>query len=543
MDTALSAAGAPAQPDSFPALRRLLEAVEDRAAAALDRYQYLVLLLFSCGYFLTTCYCASRKLFWFDELFTVYLSRLPSLSSLWSALTQGADLNPPLLYVFTRASQSLFGEGHLAARLPEIVAFWVFCLCLFRFVSLRTSALGGIISMLFPLVTTAYYYAYEARPHGIVLGFCGLALVCWQAAADRPEHRLGWLLGLGGSLACALLTHSYAFVLFIPLGFGELARNVRSRRFDWAVWLTLAASSSAVLASVSLLYQVKAHVPPGFFPASLGALAKSYLFQLPALAVLSGTIALFCAAQIIGTPRRESKSTATLQWHETVVLLGFVAVPAFVFLAARMARTPMITRYSISSVAGFACLFGIAAARKRAIGIGVLIILLAYIGASFALFVQGSFITEPSSSSLVGTRAPAFVKAYEMMGKAADKNLPIVLLDELDFLPLSYYAPANLASRFVYVPSPGELIGEGYIKLHNCCKTACSVSRRPEFLAAHPTFMAYGPATKLADFIRLGGDIRIQEIYGGLLLAYVTFGPKSQRPAAFPPQPGGAARN
>src|ERR1035437_3127755 len=129
-----------------------------------------------------------------------------------------------------------------------------------------------------------------------------------------------------------------------------------------------------------------------------------------------------------------------------------------------------------------------------------------------------------------------------MMGKAADKNLPIVLLDELDFLPLSYYAPANLASRFVYVPSPGELIGEGYIKLHNCCKTACSVSRRPEFLAAHPTFMAYGPATKLADFIRLGGDIRIQEIYGGLLLAYVTFGPKSQKPAAFPPQPGGAAR-
>lgn len=523
MDTVSSGAGAPAQPESFPALRRLLEAVEDRAAAALEHHQHLVLLLFSCGYFLTTCYCASRKLFWYDELYTVYLARLPSLSSLWSALTQGADFNPPLIYVFTRVSQSLFGEGHLATRLPEIVGFWVFCMCLFRFVSRRTSALGGIISMLVPLVTGAYFYAYEARSHGIVLGFCGLALVCWQAA-DRPERRLKWLLGLGGSLACALLTHSYALILFIPLGFGELARNVRSRRFDWAVWLTLATASSAVLASVPLLHGLKTILPPDFFPPTLGALVRCYLLCLPAIAVLVGVLALFCAAQFIGTPHGESKSIAALPWHETVALLGFVAVPGLAFLAARMAGAPLIPRYTISCVAGFACFFGIAAAKRRAIGMGVLMILLAQIGAGFALFVRGSSITEPSTSLQLGTREPAFAKDYELMGKAADKGLPIVLTDSLTFLPLSYYAPADLASRFVFVASPGDMNWESYFRLHNCCKPACGISRPSDFYAAHPEFLAYVAPRAAIPFIRSGADVAIEELSPERVLLHVTFG-------------------
>jgi hypothetical protein len=64
-------------------------------------------------YFLLTCYRASRKLFWFDELFTLYISRLPDMATLWSALKQGVDHNPPLFYAVTRFSGSLFGEGQL----------------------------------------------------------------------------------------------------------------------------------------------------------------------------------------------------------------------------------------------------------------------------------------------------------------------------------------------------------------------------------------------------------------------------------------------
>jgi hypothetical protein len=44
--------------------------------------------------------------------------------------------------------------------------------------------------MLFPLITNAYPYAYEARPYGLLLGFCGLSLLCWQSAAEGQSRLL-----------------------------------------------------------------------------------------------------------------------------------------------------------------------------------------------------------------------------------------------------------------------------------------------------------------------------------------------------------------
>jgi hypothetical protein len=173
---------------------QIIETVTDRLCSALARHKYFLLTFFSILYFGTTCYRASRKLFWFDELFTIYLSRLPDARSVWNALTHGVDFNPPLLYGLTHYSEAVFGQGELAARAPEILSFWIFCLCLFCFVSRRTSALGGFISMLFPLVTTAYWYAYEARAHSLVLAGCrgsigpASALDTWAGRIGGVRH-------------------------------------------------------------------------------------------------------------------------------------------------------------------------------------------------------------------------------------------------------------------------------------------------------------------------------------------------------------------
>jgi 4-amino-4-deoxy-L-arabinose transferase-like glycosyltransferase len=86
----------------------------------------------------------------------------------------GADFNPPLFYLIQWDNRALFGEGLIALRLPEIVGFWIFSLCLFRFVSKRAGLLAGWVAMLIPSLSIAYYYAYEVRPHGLVLGFPGL---------------------------------------------------------------------------------------------------------------------------------------------------------------------------------------------------------------------------------------------------------------------------------------------------------------------------------------------------------------------------------
>src|ERR1700722_11125980 len=97
---------------------RRINDVANRFSEILDCHKPIVLAVFSIAFFVLTVYRASRKLFWLDELFTVYLSRLPDVKSVWQAVTHGVDFNPPLFYLITRVSERVLGEGQIATRLP-----------------------------------------------------------------------------------------------------------------------------------------------------------------------------------------------------------------------------------------------------------------------------------------------------------------------------------------------------------------------------------------------------------------------------------------
>jgi hypothetical protein len=514
--------------DPLARWERGVSASADRIAEVLRRRQYIVLFLFSSLYLLTTCYRASRKLFWFDELFTVYVSRLPDMASVWSALKQGADLNPPLFYGLIRFSESLFGEGHIATRLPAILGFGIFCLCLFRFVSTRTSVLAGLIAMLFPLVTTAYFYAYEARSHGIVLGFGGIALVCWQAAI-HSRRRGWWLIGLFVSLLCAILTHTYAILLVVPLVLAELVRSVSARRADWAVWLAIVSSSPGVLVSLPLFRAAKAGIPPGIFPASLGSLANAYQFHLkPAVSVLSVTLILYFIFKLASpNPPLASNAGRTLELAETGALMAFVAMPFFSFFVARLTGAPFLYRYSISAVAGFGCVLGIVTAKRPPVGLGVLLFLVAQIGFTLAGYARGAILTEPATSIALSTRADEFAHRYQVMEAVPNRNSPIVLLDNLEFLPIMNYAPANIVSRLVYLLDPGfDVNGEGFIRLQRLCRAPGRFERMADFLSAHDTFIAVCNARsldRLDYFIHAGADLKIESVSEDSFLVSVTF--------------------
>src|SRR4029450_5632279 len=157
---------------------RFLEKLDNCAemlTEQLEKRKLCFLSGFSILYLLLTCLIASRRLMWNDEFFTYYIAVLPHISDIWSALLSGGEQCPPFVHLITRASVTLFGVNHISIRLPEVLGFWVMSLCLFQFVSKRSSALYGSVAMLFPLVTAAYHYATEARPYGLVLGFSGLA--------------------------------------------------------------------------------------------------------------------------------------------------------------------------------------------------------------------------------------------------------------------------------------------------------------------------------------------------------------------------------
>src|SRR5690349_18198356 len=174
---------------------------------------HLGILAFTIFYFTDVCLRASAKYFWYDEILTVYFSRFSSFTQLWGALHSGIESNPPAFHVLTRASEAIFGENLIGTRMPEIVSFWVLCLCLFYFVNRRAGAAAGFVAMMLPMLTGAYFYAYEARPLIILVALGSMALLCWDNAVGLERPITGpnrrWLIGFSFCLLAALMLHCY----------------------------------------------------------------------------------------------------------------------------------------------------------------------------------------------------------------------------------------------------------------------------------------------------------------------------------------------
>ena len=181
-------------------LDKLAESVEQH----IEKHSTWYLAILSVAYGVTVVAHASQKPFWYDELFTVYMCRLEGFATLWSGFQNGVDLNPPFMYGAVKASHAVFGEGHVGTRVPMMLGFWVMSLALYMFLRRYLSVVTALTGALFPAVTTAFAYSYEARPYALVLGFAGLALVCWQRAVDS-HRRPAWLVGFAASLGLALL--------------------------------------------------------------------------------------------------------------------------------------------------------------------------------------------------------------------------------------------------------------------------------------------------------------------------------------------------
>jgi hypothetical protein len=500
-----------------------LNRMANRFSETLERHKSLLLAAFSIAYFGLTFYRASRKLFWFDELFTVYVSRLPDFKSVWHALVNSADFQL-LLFILTRFSQHILGQGQISTRLPEMLGFWVFCLCLFRFVSLRLSALSAFVSLLFPLATGAYWYAYEARSYGLVLGFCGVALVSWQAVAERTGQRRMWLFALGASLGCALLTNGYAFLIFAPIVLGELWRTASRKRLDWPVWATIAAASLASLTAIPFMHTAVHVGSQPFFSASVGKLHLSYrqIFIPGGATMLAGWLLLTC---LFHEESEALKDEPGLQTYELLALWSFVALPVFEFAAAKLTGAPFLSRYAISAVAGFAGLLGVAVAKRPALATAAILLIVSQIGLDFRKFASGSVLIEPSSNYEISTRAPEFSERYEWM--AEDKTLPIVLIDDLDFMTTEFYAPGNVAPKLTYILWPREgVIGELTQRLNVCCNSAPPVVGLADFLASHDTFLVYGGprfAFRLDYFVKAGATVTTKKETADHFLVLITY--------------------
>ena len=485
------------------------------------RLRPLLLIFFSLFYFADVSLRASEKFFWYDELFTLYFSRLPTFHALWNALNSGIDFNPPLFYLLTRWSNLLFGQGGISTRLPEILGFWIFCVCLFRFVSRRAGTTAGVVAMLFPVTTGAYFYAYEARPHGIVLGFAGLALVCWQTAIESPKPRLRWLLAFASSLFCAFMTHCFALVLVAPFALVQIFRVFRARRIEWAVRLALAVPAAAACPLYILLlrsYRKLTAVTTFSHVAVAGwtQAAHFYVFLLgPCILIVVAALALFALASFLrqAPPEFGDRPLSPAITQDLVLGLALTTLPVFGVALGKLVEGPFFSRYFLSALAGLCILIGIGSswrARRNWLSLALVAVLLAACGIQFFRLIadrmhgRGEWLDEPSSKYALDT-TPEQPFALNPLLLSDHSQLPIAVLSPLDFIYLVHYAPLIKPRLYFVAPSPSDFTYVAFKRFLRCCTiTFNEPATDREFTRSHAEYLAYGSPGDFNQIALLG---------------------------------------
>lgn len=425
-----------------------------RIVARLDKLGMrpgVLLLLFACVYFIGFGLIATKAVVSNDELFTFYIARLPHFSDIWAALATGAEQTPPFFYAISRADIHLVGTSGLALRLPELLAFGLTCVCLFHIVARRTSPAYGFLALLFPFMTTAFNYAFEARSYALVLAFSAFGLLCWIWAVEGRHRRLA-LVGLATSLAAAIACHYYAVLSLFPLGLGEAVRCFRRKRLDAGVWLALGLSLSPLLIFLPLIQSARKFAPDFWAKPKWSSMAYFYdHFLLTPSAI--PLLVILLAVAIFRVLRRPHADVAqrpvhtAIPVHEVVAAVGFLLIPVVGVVLAKAAVGAFSDRYALPAVIGLAIIIAWAldsvfeVRRAPAVALGLL--LLAFLG-----------IKEIQTCRRVVAESLRQAQTYDFLKNYASGDSPIAISGPMDFMELSYDAPKQLAQRLTYLADP-----------------------------------------------------------------------------------------
>lgn len=444
-----------------------------------DRHALLVLIAFSAFYFSYVLLLASTKYLWVDEISTVLIASAPNVKAIREAPKHVPDFLPTIFYLIVRASRALFGGGLIATRLPSILGVYVLCVSIFAFVHRRVGIVGGLVAMLFPLITGAFPYSFEARPYGLEMGFAGLALLCWQLNEDRVN---GWLtLGFAFSLFGAACMHPFGICLAGVFFVYEIYSAVTNRRIHALRILALAIPVAiAALTYLPIVSDFRATVSHAHFAVggsvitasgAEGSAESTYdaLFGQCLMLVLV-YFAVFVAALTVRRNTSSPVERSGVPTRDVVISAVLLGAPIIAVCLAVVEKSQYFPRYVSWTVAGVALLFGLAAGtigRSNRIGVAMAIILAAVLLRNFSTPFRKCLVGQAVATYTPADKVVQFVPAgkpialHDLLdGHLPD--LPIVTPSLKDFVYLEYYSSA-LRDRTYYIYAERSNYGRYYI--------------------------------------------------------------------------------
>src|SRR5580704_1368435 len=88
-----------------------------------------------------------------------------------------------------------------------------------------------------------------------MLGFCCVALLGWQLAADGHRRALA-LAGICFEIEGAVACHYYAVMIFLPLAGGKASRSFQVDKIYEAIWAALILGATPLVVALRGLEQV-----------------------------------------------------------------------------------------------------------------------------------------------------------------------------------------------------------------------------------------------------------------------------------------------
>src|SRR4051812_6892081 len=300
-----------------------------RIVDVVNRNPTKVFFAITALYFLITITQASVRLLWFDELVTFYIAKLNAVGTIWRALANGADPNPPLTHVLMMWSMKLFGDSAVALRLPAIMASWLGLSCLYFFLRKRVPVVYAAAGVFFFMATAAFDYSYEGRSYPLMLGFAMLSLLAWRWTVESSHPYLSAAL-LALALAGGVSSNYFAVLAFFPIAAGEFVRNIEQRRLEFRVWIALAAASLTLLIYLPLINHAIARFSPhAWNKPRVDVIPDSYTemieyILIPAIVVMGLALLAWLRQRRTG---RRLLLTDPLPRHEAVAVLVNMMYP------------------------------------------------------------------------------------------------------------------------------------------------------------------------------------------------------------------------
>jgi hypothetical protein len=439
------------EPDTTDALTVTLrgQRLVESFSSFLERHGNLAAGAFSVLFILVSLLRAATKLMWFDELFTWYPARLPSVSNVLSFYRDGIDAHTATAALILRGAIAVFGDHPATNRLPFALGYLLMCVCIYRFVSRHSPAVYAIAAMIFPALTGVVYYATEIRGYAIELGMTGLALVCWQEAA-AGRHRVLAISGLFLSLAAAISCHYYAALLWIPFGLAEITRFRIQRRPDIPMYLALFFSPVPLLFFLpGMRASQKAYGAGIWARPYLGQILDSYREILTlSLAPLFLCVVLWILLIRFRTSVKPERSYVAGPAER--VLVGSLALLPAIGVPLSFLAGIFVWRYVLPAVAGLTIflILGMCRILRGDLLAGSLLVV-----SFFGWFGYKSVTTiRIQAAENGGLRIPLAqpLLRSSWVRELERSTLPVAVVPAVFFLKLQHYAPEPLRSRLIY---------------------------------------------------------------------------------------------